>query len=76
VYPDYAGAGLPAHAQIERVRVRMGVHAGEAELTTAGPVGLDVHRAARIAAVAHGSQVLVSARWPHLPVAGCRTEQC
>jgi len=45
----------------ERVRVRMGVHAGEAaETTAAGLVGLDVHRAARIAAVAHGGQVLVS----------------
>jgi len=38
----------------------MGVHAGEAEPTAAGLVGLDVHRAARIAAVAHGGQVLVS----------------
>jgi predicted ATPase/class 3 adenylate cyclase len=44
----------------ESVRVRMGVHAGEAELTAAGLVGLDVHRAARIAAAAHGGQVLVS----------------
>jgi len=44
----------------EQVRVRMGVHAGEAEQTTTGLVGLDVHRAARIAAVAHGGQVLVS----------------
>ncbi len=44
----------------ERVRVRMGVHAGEAEETAAGLVGLDVHRAARIAAVGHGGQVLVS----------------
>jgi predicted ATPase/class 3 adenylate cyclase len=44
-----------------QVRVRMGVHAGEAEWTATGLVGLDVHRAARIAAVAHGGQVLVSA---------------
>jgi predicted ATPase/class 3 adenylate cyclase len=44
----------------EQVRVRMGMHAGEAEPTATGPVGLDVHRAARIAAVAHGGQVLVS----------------
>jgi predicted ATPase/class 3 adenylate cyclase/DNA-binding XRE family transcriptional regulator len=43
-----------------RVRVRMGVHTGEASDTAAGPVGLDVHRAARVAAVAHGGQVLVS----------------
>jgi predicted ATPase len=38
----------------------MGMHAGEAEQTAAGLVGLGVHRAARIAAVAHGGQVLVS----------------
>jgi predicted ATPase/class 3 adenylate cyclase/DNA-binding XRE family transcriptional regulator len=44
----------------ERVRVRMGVHTGEASDTATGPVGLDVHRAARVAAVAHGGQVLVS----------------
>jgi len=43
-----------------RVRVRMGIHCGEAERTAAGLVGLEVHRAARVAAVAHGGQVLVS----------------
>jgi predicted ATPase/class 3 adenylate cyclase len=52
-----AGHGWPGG---EQVRVRMGVHAGEAERTAAGLVGLDVHRAARIAAMAHGGQVLVS----------------
>ncbi|MGA2531285.1 MAG: adenylate/guanylate cyclase domain-containing protein, partial [Acidimicrobiales bacterium] len=46
----------------ERVRVRMGVHTGEATKEEAvGLVGLDVHRAARIAAVGHGGQTLVSA---------------
>jgi predicted ATPase/class 3 adenylate cyclase len=44
----------------ERVRVRMGVHTGEASKTAAGVVGLDVHRAARVAAVAYGGQVLLS----------------
>jgi class 3 adenylate cyclase len=44
----------------DRVRVRMGVHCGEASETAAGLVGLEVHRGARIAAVAHGGQVLVS----------------
>ena len=44
----------------EQVRVRMGVHTGEAAQTATGLVGLDVHRAARVAAVAHGGQVLVS----------------
>jgi predicted ATPase/class 3 adenylate cyclase len=42
------------------IRVRMGVHTGEPVVTEEGYVGLDVHRAARIAAVGHGGQVLVS----------------
>ncbi len=44
----------------EEVRVRMGVHSGEASQTTAGLVGLDINRAARIAAAAHGGQVVLS----------------
>src|SRR5215472_12188818 len=44
----------------ERVRVRMGVHAGEAARTATGLVGLEVHRAARVAAVGYGGQVLLS----------------
>jgi class 3 adenylate cyclase/tetratricopeptide (TPR) repeat protein len=44
----------------EHVRVRMGVHSGEAAETAAGLVGLDVHRAARVAAAGYGGQVLVS----------------
>jgi predicted ATPase len=42
------------------VRVRVGVHTGEPLLTDEGYVGVDVHRAARIAASGHGGQVLVS----------------
>jgi predicted ATPase/class 3 adenylate cyclase len=45
----------------ETVRVRMGIHSGEASESAAGLVGLDIHRAARIAAVAHGGQVVLSA---------------
>jgi class 3 adenylate cyclase len=44
----------------EQVRVRMGIHTGEATRTATGLVGLDVHRAARLAAVGHGGQVLFS----------------
>ena len=44
----------------EQVRVRMGIHCGEAAQTATGLVGLEVHRAARVAAVAYGGQVLVS----------------
>ena len=42
------------------VKVRMGLHTGEPRLTAEGYVGIDVHRAARIAAVGHGGQVLLS----------------
>ncbi len=43
------------------IRVRMGVHSGTPHLDAEGYVGIDVHRAARIAACGHGGQVLVSA---------------
>jgi class 3 adenylate cyclase len=36
------------------VRVRMGLHTGEPLVTDEGYVGIDVHRAARIAAAGHG----------------------
>jgi len=42
------------------IRVRMGVHSGEALLLDDHYVGLDVHRAARVAGAAHGGQVLLS----------------
>ncbi len=42
------------------VRVRMGVHTGEPQLTAEGYVGIDVHRAARVMAAGHGGQILVS----------------
>ncbi len=43
------------------VRVRMGIHTGTPHLGEEGYVGIDVHRAARIAACGHGGQVLISA---------------
>lgn len=42
------------------VRVRMGIHTGEADLAVDRYVGLSVHRAARISALGHGGQILVS----------------
>jgi predicted ATPase len=42
------------------VRVRVGLHTGEPRLTDEGYVGIDVHKGARIAAVGHGGQVLLS----------------
>src|SRR5436190_6593628 len=43
-----------------RVQVRIGLHTGEATLVGNEYLGLDVHRAARVASAAHGGQVLVS----------------
>jgi predicted ATPase/class 3 adenylate cyclase len=55
-----ASAAWPAGAEIT---VRIGLHTGEASLAGEASdnyVGLDVHRAARIAAAGHGGQVLLS----------------
>jgi predicted ATPase len=43
-----------------QLAVRMGLHTGEPLLTEEGYVGIDVHRAARIAAAGHGGQILIS----------------
>ena len=43
------------------IRLRMGLHTGTPLLTEEGYVGPDVHRAARIAAAASGTQIVVSA---------------
>jgi len=44
-----------------KVRVRMGLHTGEPQIgASENYVGIDVHRAARIAAAGHGGQVLIS----------------
>jgi WD40 repeat protein/class 3 adenylate cyclase len=44
------------------LHVRMGIHTGEPLITAGFYVGIDVHRAARIASAAWGGQVLLSAR--------------
>ena len=44
----------------EQLRVRMGIHTGEVNEMSTGLVGYEVHRAARIASVGHGGQVLLS----------------
>jgi predicted ATPase/class 3 adenylate cyclase len=43
------------------VKVRIGVHTGEAELRDGDYFGRDLNRAARIMSVAHGGQILLSA---------------
>jgi predicted ATPase/class 3 adenylate cyclase len=59
---DAVAAARAAQAALggEPVRVRVGIHTGEPLLTSAGYVGMDVHRAARIASAGHGGQVLLS----------------
>ena len=42
------------------LRVRVGLHTGEAPLVGNEYIGLDVHHAARVAASAHGGQVVIS----------------
>ena len=58
---EEAQQSLFAHDWPEgELRVRMGLHTGEPLVTDGHYVGIDVHRAARIAAAAHGGQVIVS----------------
>jgi len=63
---EEASAALRAAEQGQRalsagpIRVRIGVHTGEARLAGEGYVGMEVHKGARIAAAGHGGQVLVS----------------
>jgi predicted ATPase/class 3 adenylate cyclase len=65
---DAVGCCLAAQRALARhdwpgrdaVRVRMGLHSGEPTRHEDGYVGMDVHRAARIAAAAHGGQVVLS----------------
>ncbi len=42
------------------VRVRIGLHRGQPQMTDEGYVGLDVHRATRIGSAGHGGQILLS----------------
>jgi predicted ATPase/class 3 adenylate cyclase len=70
---DSASAALAAAADIQRalaaepwpegaaIRVRIGLHTGEASIAEGTYVGIAVHRAARIMDAGHGGQVLLSA---------------
>ena len=57
-----AQRSLAGHAWEEgqALRVRIGLHTGEAPLVGNEYIGLDVHQAARVASAAHGGQVLIS----------------
>jgi predicted ATPase len=55
-----AAAAVRDALRVGPIRVRMGLHTGEPTVTAEGYVGIDVHRAARIAAAGHGGQILIS----------------
>lgn len=69
---ERARDGVIAAAEIQRalartewpegssLRVRMGIHTGEPLVAPPRYVGVDVHRAARIASAAHGGQIVIS----------------
>lgn len=70
----FGSAGSAVHAALDaqrglheqlwpdgvRVAIRMGLHTGEPTRHEDGYIGMDVHRAARVAACAHGGQVVLS----------------
>ncbi len=57
-----AQRGLAHHTWPEgaEIRIRIGLHTGEGVVSAGDYVGIDVHRAARVAAAGHGGQVLLS----------------
>jgi DNA-binding NarL/FixJ family response regulator/class 3 adenylate cyclase len=64
-FPD-ANRAVRAAERVQRgaidgVRVRIGLHTGSADISEGAYYGVDVHRAARICAAAHGGQVVLSA---------------
>jgi class 3 adenylate cyclase len=66
--PDALKAAVEAQQSLNReewppglaVRVRMGLHSGEGRRGASDYVGIDVHRAARVASLGHGGQILLS----------------
>ena len=64
-FPTAQGAADAARAGGEAladgpIRVRIGLHTGAPNLTGEGYIGIDVHRGARVGALAHGGQTVVS----------------
>jgi predicted ATPase/class 3 adenylate cyclase len=51
----------PWPEEVGELKVRMGLHVGYVERNATGYVGLEVHRAARVGAAAHGGQLLLTA---------------
>jgi predicted ATPase/class 3 adenylate cyclase len=69
---DGVAAARAAQAALARgpMRVRMGLHTGEPQVTEEGYVGIDVHAGARVAACSHGGQVVLSKRTRELAGGG------
>ncbi len=63
VQVDLAAARWP---EDYRLRARIGIHTGSPQRHSEGYVGLDVHKAARVAGVVHGGQIVVSEATLHL----------
>jgi class 3 adenylate cyclase len=64
-FPTAEGAAAAALAASEAlstglISVRTGLHTGTPTVTGEGYVGVDVHRGARVGALAHGGQIVVS----------------
>ena len=64
-FPTATGAAAAAQQGAEAltagpITVRMGLHTGTPTATAEGYVGVDVHRGARVGALAHGGQIVVS----------------
>jgi predicted ATPase/class 3 adenylate cyclase len=57
-----ASAALTANEGLSKgpISVRMGLHTGTPTVTPEGYVGVDVHRGARVGALAHGGQIVLS----------------
>ncbi len=57
-----AAAAVAARRALESgpISIRMGLHTGTPRVTGEGYVGIDVHRGARVAALAHGGQIVLS----------------
>ncbi|MGI9665953.1 MAG: adenylate/guanylate cyclase domain-containing protein, partial [Acidimicrobiia bacterium] len=52
---------LDTSEDVDQIRVRMGIHSGEASIRDGDYFGPSVNRAARIMSLGHGGQILVSA---------------
>jgi predicted ATPase len=73
---DAVACAREAQHRLEQtsIRVRMGIHTGDPLLANGDYIGIDVHRAARIAAAAHGGQVVISQATRDLLDSGFETE--